>query len=162
MAPVPLRLRRSAPPGRGRRCSDSIRRSGPECPRLLRETIHRSSVRLFRCDKRLQAGGTRRRRHLSTAIDALAPTSTPSATTTAALATASKPHRIEPMKGFVLVDTPSIDLAGGSTSSRYTPGYSGTWTMLLLPASRSMVTRLGRHPSRTPRRHLGAPLDLRP
>jgi hypothetical protein len=34
MAPVPLRLRRSAPPGRGRRCSDSIRRSGPECPRL--------------------------------------------------------------------------------------------------------------------------------
>ena len=39
MAPVPLRLRRSAPPGRGRRCSDSIRRSGPECPRLSRETI---------------------------------------------------------------------------------------------------------------------------
>ena len=39
MAPVPLRLRRSAPPGRGRRCSDSIRRSGPECPRLPRETI---------------------------------------------------------------------------------------------------------------------------
>ena len=39
MAPVPLRLRRSAPPGRGRRCSDSIRRSGPEGPRLSRETI---------------------------------------------------------------------------------------------------------------------------
>ena len=39
MAPVPLRLRRSAPPGRGRRCSGSIRRRGPECPRLTRETI---------------------------------------------------------------------------------------------------------------------------
>jgi hypothetical protein len=39
VAPVPLRLRRSAPPGRGRRCSGSIRRSGLECPRLPRETI---------------------------------------------------------------------------------------------------------------------------
>ena len=39
MAPFPLRLRRSAPPGRGRRCSGSIRRRGPECPRLTRETI---------------------------------------------------------------------------------------------------------------------------
>jgi len=39
VAPFPLRLRRSAPPGRGRRCSGSIRRRGPECPRLTRETI---------------------------------------------------------------------------------------------------------------------------
>ena len=66
MAPVPLRLRRSAPPGRGRRCSDSIRRSGPECPRLPRETIQgqpprdtRRSIRARRrcyCFRRLGPG----------------------------------------------------------------------------------------------------------
>jgi len=52
MAPVPLRLRRSAPPGRGRRCSDSIRRSGPECPRLPRETIQGQPPRDARCSTR--------------------------------------------------------------------------------------------------------------